>query len=188
MKKFASLEKSLTFRLHPFSEGSPQDQVHKHVGSPDLHPRGQESGSDSSWRPGSGCAKLQAPLQPLCFQAGRMPGYPLFAHLPTDFVLSRIGGHRRRVEICERPAGGGGGHGARRVGAHSTALGHLPCCSLLQLFAGTMICPSVLRQPGCWCCWTFPVEPALGFPRVKTVRLRFVRKTCLGFSLFRRDS
>lgn len=31
-------EPHLSFRWHPFSEGSPKDQVHKHILGPDLHP------------------------------------------------------------------------------------------------------------------------------------------------------
>lgn len=79
---FASLQKSLTpcFDCTPFSEGSPEEQVQQDTRAPDLHPslhllclHVQESGSDSSWRRGLGCTKLQAAFDPPSFLERQPP-------------------------------------------------------------------------------------------------------------------
>lgn len=194
MKKFASLWKSLTPHLDctPFSEGSPKDhQVHLDTRGPDLYPylhflylHMQESGSDSPWRPGLGCTKLQAPLHPSACWTGRR----LVTH--SSFILLLV--------LCWAELEGIGGGwklvkgqlgeemGMGQEGWRPTAVPGAP--ALLVLAPALQGQRSVLRPLGLWCCWAFPVKPAAPFRCVRAVGLQLERKACLGFSLSHSDS
>lgn len=78
---------------------------------------------------------------------GRARSASPFSSLPIDCVLSAIGGHRRKLERVtavwkadrwrRADRWGGGGRGARRTRAPSSASGYLPRRFSLQLLPGS---------------------------------------------------
>lgn len=130
---------------------------------------------DVAW----GVQSFRHHFTPSVSRQGGCLGTPCSLLFPLVLCWAELEGTGGRWKLVK---GGRGGRGARRVRA-TAPLGHLACCSSLQLFAGTVICPS----PG-WCCWTLPVKPAAHSRCVRAARLQLLRKSCLGFSLFGCDS
>lgn len=134
MKKFASLQKSLTshFDCTPFLEGPQMSRCTRTPGvliCTPIYPPVPPCTGVRLWQlldTWLGVYKASGTIPPLCCLQRWTPGYSLLTPLPTHFGLGRIGGHRRKVETSERPAGeevGMGQEGWR-------PLGHLPCSSL----------------------------------------------------------